>query len=122
MAIAPLYDLTPALGMLSGKWPADDTEGKQTQNRLMAEMLLGLQQSAADPYTGDDAERLAYAVVLQINFQMARGMEPMVTKSVSNTHPGNTTTYRDRIVSPDALAIVTQVTGRAIVGFEATGA
>lgn len=115
MALVPMYDVT-GNARLSGKAPTDSA--KLTELNALAEMLLSLKAPA---YTGPQAEQLTEAVVEQINFMVQRGIEPTVVKSVSNTHPGNTTSYRDRFVSPDAYAMVCAVTGRRAVGFRAPG-
>lgn len=115
MAVTPMYPVTGNVS-LSGKWPSD--AGKQAELNIIAEQLLGLKAPA---YTGDKAELLVKAVVSQINFMVQRGIEPDVVKSVSNTHPGNTTSYRDRFIDPDAYAQVCAVTGRRAVGFRAPG-
>lgn len=116
MALAPLYAID-AHPLLSKKFDALPPEEQEAQH-LLAEMLLDLR---APVYTGNPALELSYAVVEQINFQLQRGLEPEVLKSVSNTHPGNTTAYRDRYVSPAAWAIVQRVTGVKTVGFTPPG-
>lgn len=104
--------------LLSGKYTGLKTQGEKDSNYHMAEMLLGL---VPPPYTGEKAERLVYAIVLQVNFQLEHGLTPEIVKSVSNTHPGMATTYRDRYVSPVAWDIVRFVTGRTTVGFTPPG-
>jgi hypothetical protein len=81
---------------------------KQTAEQITAEMLLDLR---APVYTGDDAEELKYAIVLQINFRLEHGVTPSVQRSAGDTNRGVTTTYRDRWIDPQAAAIVARVTG-----------
>jgi hypothetical protein len=86
----------------------------QTAEQVRAEMLLGL---TAPLYTGDDADELRYAIVLQINYQLERGATPNVLKAAADGNRGTTTTYRDRWVDPAAAAIVERVTGVRQVRF-----
>lgn len=81
---------------------------QQTAEQIRAEMALGLRAPVA---TGTDAEELAFAVVLQINFQLARGETPEIMRTTTNPKTGVNETYRDRIVDPEAAAIVARVTG-----------
>ena len=117
MPLTVLYDITDH-PLLSKKYTGLATDPERQAQQIMAEMLLDLRAPA---YTGDAALELAYAVVAQINFQLQHGLEPEVVKSVSNTHPGLTTSYRDRYVSPAAWAIVQRVTGVKTVGFTPPG-
>src|SRR5690242_2429966 len=117
MPIPLLYDITDH-PLLSDAYTRLATDEAREANQVLAEMLLGLKAPA---YAGEAAERLGYAVVIQINFQLQHGIEPAVLKSVSNTHPGNTTSYRDRYVDPMAWKIVEEVTGVVTVGFKAPG-
>lgn len=115
--LLPLYDITEH-PLLSEQYNKLKTDEEREAQQIKAEMLLGL---VAPAYTAAKAEELAYAVVEQINFQLQHGIEPDVLKSVSNAHPGNTTAYRNRYVSPTAWAIVERVTGVKTVGFRAPG-
>lgn len=98
--------------LLSERWNGL-TAARQTSEQIRAEMALGLTAG----YDGSDAEELAYAIVLQINFQLARGETPDIQKSVANAKTGLNDTYRDRYVDPEAAAIVARVTGAAQVRF-----
>lgn len=109
----PLYVVT-GHPLLIPKFAGLASDEARKEHNNLAELLLGLKAPA---YVGDDATKLVMAVVLQINFQLERGLDPLVNKSISNQHPGNTTTYRDRIVSPEAAAIVEKVTGARQVAF-----
>jgi hypothetical protein len=113
-ALAPLYSLTDVTSLLSAGFTAKPSPDQATY-QVMAEMLLGL---ASPAYTGDDAKRLAYAVALQINYQLERGVSPESVRSSGNAQAGNTTTYRDRAVHSGARQIVEQVTGVRQVRYE----
>lgn len=84
---------------------------KQTAEQIAAELLLDLR---APVYTGDEAEELKYAIVLQLNYQLERPDAVEFMKADGNVVPGSSGVsrqYRDRIVSPQARAIVERVTG-----------
>lgn len=68
-------------------------------------------------YTGDDADRLSMAKVLQVNYLVARGDEPLVKKAITQGGTAVSTTFRDRYLNPDAAAIVARVTGMQQVRF-----
>lgn len=117
MALTPLYPVTdhPLLGQ---KFISLKTEEAQVQENIRAEMLLGLKGPA---YTGDDKDRLKLAVVHQINFQLEQGLTPEIHRSVTNNVPGASTAYRNRIVSPEAWKIISDVTGVQTIGFRPPG-
>ena len=117
MPLAAQYDIT-GNELLSDAYNKLASAGLKTATQIEAELLLGLQLPV---YTGSDADTLVYAIVIQINFQLLQGLTPDMHRSVSNTHPGQTTAYRDRFVDPRASAIVARVTKRATVGFTITG-
>lgn len=117
MALVPLYPVTDH-PLLSEKFAGLKVPGAQAAQNVLAELLLGL---SPPPYVDAEAEQLTMAVVLQINYQLERAITPDVLKSMSNTHPGNTTAYRDRYISPGAWAIVERVTGVRYVGFTVPG-
>ena len=98
--------------LLSKKFFGLPTDDERTAQHILAEVSLGLTTPA---YTGDAADKLVYAVVLQINFQLEQSINARTLKSINSTAPaavGTTTQYRDRILDPTAMAIVQQVTGR----------
>lgn len=66
--------------------------------------LLGLR-----PYTfvEDELEQALRAVAIQINYTVARGVTGEVLSSKSKGAQGDT--FRDDIVSPQAMAIVTRI-------------
>lgn len=106
-ATVPLAVANPLLADKFAKLSPD----KQTAEQITAELLLDLR---APVYTGDDAEELKYAIVLQINYQLERPDAIEFMKADGNAVPGSSGVsrqYRDRIVSPQARAIVERVTG-----------
>lgn len=115
--IATLY---PVAGhpLLSDKYAGLKDDDQRHAHHVMAELLLRLLPPA---YEDDEAVMLTMAVVQQINFQLQQEIEPEILKSKSNTHPGNTTAYRDRYLSPRAWAIVERVTGAEVVAFSVPG-
>jgi hypothetical protein len=116
--MAILYPVAANHPSLSGKWPTD--ADKQEEQNALAEQLLDLRGPA---YTDANAvEELTRAVVLQINFQLQHGIEPHVIRTANQSNPGVSTTYRDRYVNPEAMALVCRVTGRRYVGFTVPGA
>lgn len=115
--LAPIYEVTNH-PLLIKKWAGLPTDEARIQHNILAELLLGLKAPA---YAGDDGERLLLATVLQINFQLEQGLEPDISRSVSNTQPGMMTSYRDRYVSPEALRIVCDVTGVTYTAFGVPG-
>jgi hypothetical protein len=116
MPLVPLYDVT-GHPLLSEQFNKLKTAEEKTAQMIMAHLLLNLRAPA---FSGDEAEELGYAIVRQVNYQIQRGISPEVMKSISNTQPGITTTYRDRYLDPGAWAIVARVTGVATVGFSPT--
>ncbi len=114
--MAPLYDVS-GHPLLSGAFAGlVDISGGATGNQQRtaineaAEMELGLTSPA---YTGDAADRLKYAVALEINFLLKQGIEPVVMSGITDNRSGATTSqYRNRAVNPEAAQIVEQVTGR----------
>jgi hypothetical protein len=113
-ALAPLYALTDVTSLLSSGFTGKSAPDQATY-QVLAEMQLGLLPPA---YSGDDAKRLAYAVALQINYQLERGVTPESVRSSGNSQAGNTTAYRDRTVHSGARRIVEQVTGVKQVRYE----
>jgi hypothetical protein len=117
MPLTPLYSITDH-PLLSDKFAGLKSDEARDAQHQLAELLLNLTPPA---YTGVQAEELGYAIVSQINFQLQKSLEPEVVKSQSNTHPGMTTAYRDRYVSPLAWSIVSRVTRVRTVGFTPPG-
>jgi len=97
-------------------WAKLASDAERTAQHIRAELDLILR---APVYTGDDALELSYAIVLQINFNLKRGLTPAVTKSVSSSGTtGKSEAFRDRYVDPEAAAIVARVTGVRAVRFQ----
>lgn len=116
-ALAPIYpgvDALPVLSDVTSAYRKLKTNGERTDQIVIAELLLGLRPPA---YAGRPGSEIEYAVALQVQFQMQQGVTPEIMKSVSQAHPGNTTTYRDRYLSPEAAALVARATNTAWTGF-----
>lgn len=114
-----LYDVTTN-GLLAdptGRFQKLKTDDERTAQNALAELLLNLRPPA---YVDGNADDLAYAVALQVAFQLEQGYTPEIVKSQTRTHPGDTTGYRDRYVHAGAAAIVARVTRTATVGFSPT--
>lgn len=83
---------------------------------LLAETLLGV---SAPAYT-DAAllEKAILAIVLQVNFQMEEGIDPLIVKRMHSTHTSQTVEYWGRYIDPRALILwsstlsVEKVSGR----------
>lgn len=115
--LTPLYPDTDGLPLLAdptSQYRKLKTDEERADQIVLAELLHGLKAPA---YVGDIADRIAYGLALQVIFQLQQGVTPDITKSVSNAHPGNTTTYRDRYKSPEAAAIISAATGVKWTGF-----
>lgn len=83
-----------------------DPNGFAAQVRV-AEILLGI----PDPVPTTGTVDLGIAVVLQLNFQIAQGIDPLFISASTSQHTRNSVQYRDRFIDPRALALVTAVAG-----------
>jgi hypothetical protein len=112
--LTPIYPIetSSAAAILSDTFTALSPD-EQLACELVAQELLGLRAG----YTGDDADRLSMAKVLQVNYLVARGDEPLVKKAITQGGTAVSTTFRDRYLNPDAAAIVARVTGVQQVRF-----
>jgi hypothetical protein len=111
------YAPPDASELLSEKYANLPSDNARRLEQIRAEIDLGLR---APKYTGTDAEELAIAVALQINFNLDKPDASRFQKSVANQvigTSGASTTYRDRTVDPEAAAIVLRVTGAAPIRF-----
>lgn len=104
-----LYDLTAsdqAMALLTAKvtgLPPARMEAEQ----LTAEALLRLRSPA---YTlAADVETIALAIAHQMNFQVARGVDPKFTQTATSTHAKQTNVYIDRDIDPVAQSLVDAV-------------
>jgi hypothetical protein len=116
--LAPLYPLLdhPLLSEQYIQLPSADEKSAQA---MLAEDLLGLVPPA---YTDERiVATLTTALALQVNFQLSQGIDVFKLKSLSTTHPGNTTQNRDRYIHPEAWRLVSQVTGAVVLGFSPPG-
>jgi hypothetical protein len=111
---AATVTLAPSNSLLSQEFTKLDADDQAAQQTL-AELLLNLTSPA---YTGRAGQELAYAVVLQVNFQVRHGVSPSLVRSTGNSRSGDTVTYRDRYIDPAAARIVARVTGVRAVRFE----
>jgi acyl-CoA reductase-like NAD-dependent aldehyde dehydrogenase len=69
-----------------------------------AEVLLGLTETADDPYTGDAADQCRLAVALQVSLQVEKGIDA-AAYAQQKVGPVSVT-HRDEFLHPVALAIV----------------
>jgi hypothetical protein len=97
-----LYDVT-AHPMLTAKVTAL-ASGVQTGNQLLAESLLGLVAPAATDPAQVDVIKLA--IVLQMNFQVAQGVDPLIQVSAASSHSKESAVWRDRVLNPQALTLI----------------
>jgi hypothetical protein len=108
--MAALYDLsgasTPVLALRTQKLIALGADGMLGQ-QLTAEMLLGLRAPAYS--VPADVERIHLALVHQMNFQAAQGIDPLFMSAAASTHAKQSDVYRDRFISPIAAQIVAEV-------------
>lgn len=77
-------------------------------NVTLAEILLGLHEPALTDET--DVERLQFAIVQQINFQVQQGLDALIEVSSGiSSQATKSVVWRDTFVNPRALAIVQSV-------------
>lgn len=70
---------------------------------LLAESLLGV---SAPAYTDTSLrERAELAVVLQVNFQVESGLDPLILKRIHSSHTSQTAEYWGRYIDPRALEV-----------------
>jgi hypothetical protein len=106
----PLYDLSAneaAKALLTAKvtgLPQSQQDGQQQT----AEALLGLRSPAYS--LTDDVEKIVLALVHQMNFQVAQGVDPLFVSASASTHAKQSTVYRDRYINPVAKQLVDEVT------------
>lgn len=85
-----------------------------------AEMLLGVSALPETLTAGQDATA-ALAVCLQINFQLERGIGPLIRRAEGSKVQEKSTSYREDLIrDPRAVALVESV--REAVGLAGTGA
>ena len=113
-----LYTIT-GHPLLSSKFLGLSDDDTREAYQTMAELLLDLRPPAYN--TGTDADDIAYAIVAQINFLLQQDLDPEIVKSVSLSHPGMVTQYRDRYRSARAYEIVALVTRVKQVRFDVPG-
>lgn len=83
---------------------------KQSWQQFMAERLLGLISPA---YTSEpEVSTATLAIVLQMNFQVAQGLDPLIEEQASSTHLKQLKIWRDRYLNPQAVAMVATIPGQ----------
>ena len=100
-------DLT-GYALLSGKVLA--LGDKFAPNQLLAETLLGVSPAFVARLTGDQVAQVVMAVALQLNFQVEQGLDPFILKSDSSQQQGESKTYQDNVIHPQAQAIIGNIT------------
>ena len=86
-------------------------EGPRTAHADVAEMVLGIHDTN---YTGEDATRLALAVVLTVNYRLEKGLDADVYSSTSRGAVSST--YRGEHAPPPAPLEATMIVDR-VVGY-----
>lgn len=83
------------------------SSSQQTAMQQTAESLLRLRSPA---YTKtEDVERVVLAIVHQMNFLVAQGVDPRFTQTATSAQGGQTNVYRDRVLDPLAAQLVEEV-------------
>lgn len=105
-----IYDVS-GHALLSKKVLALKSESPEAFSKQVsvAEMLLGVYPPASTQVLV--ASRLSLAVVLQLNFQIEQGIDPLYVSASSSSHTRNSVQYRDRHIDPRAAQIVAQTQG-----------
>lgn len=108
----PLYDLTSATIPLTKRTAKVKALGEPNTpvfqgEQMTAESLLGLGTPVYT--TARDVERVALAIVEQLNYQVAQGVDPLFMSAASSAHSKQSDVYRDRFLSPRAVAILAEV-------------
>jgi hypothetical protein len=99
-----LVDLT-GNALLTGKVNALPTDKKTAQQNL-AEALLNLTDAFVGALSPTQLERVKMAVALQMNYQVEQGIDSFVLESESSTQQGESRSYREGALHPQAKAIV----------------
>lgn len=85
---------------------------KLKQEQILAERLLGLNT----PVFTDarDVEEVLLAIAIQINFQVAEGIDPFYKKAASSSQSKTSVVYRDNVMlDPRAADIIADLKARA---------
>lgn len=88
--------------LLSGK--ANQLSPQELQGQvLLAESLLGVPATA---HTDQRLrERAELAVVLQVNFQLESGTDPLIVRRIHSSHTTQTTEYWGKYIDPRAMEV-----------------
>ena len=100
-----IYPSIAAHPLLSNQAKALDPAVLNAQQDV-AETLLGLFPPAVT--VALTLSRVTTAIVLQMNFQIAQGLDPLYTEFTQSAHSRQMVSYRDRYLDPRAVAIVTE--------------
>ena len=103
-----LYDIS-AHPLLSER-ATSQTPEKLEWLQFQAERLLGLTLPAYG--TEPNVSIATLAVVLQVNFQLAQGMDPLIEEAASSSHLKQSKVWRDRYLNPQAVALVESLPGQ----------
>lgn len=108
--MAGFYDGIQDHDFLSKKSQSEGSKSLEN-HQILAESLLGLNESL---FTADrDLLEIRLAIVLQINFQVEQGIDPMYIKASSSGHSHQGVTYRDNWIDPRAMQIVERAQERS---------
>jgi len=103
-----LYDIA-AHPLLTDRATALSPE-KLSWQQFQAERLLAL---TAPAYTATaDVAVAVLAIVLQINFQLAQGLDPLIEEAASSSHLKQSKVWRDRHVNPQSVALIATIPGQ----------
>jgi hypothetical protein len=106
VSLTPRYPVASDHPRLSAKGQALSPDALSAEV-VLAETILGVHSAGPNAGT-DEADEVTLAIVLQINFQLAQGIDPQIVESI-NTRDGTTQKFRDRYVDPKAAAIVERI-------------
>lgn len=100
-----IYPTVAGHALLTAKASAKVTASTEYQE--LAEDLLGLQSPALT--VAADVARVKRAIVVQINFQVEQGVDAFIHSWVASSHSNQQIGYRDRYLSPQAVAILASI-------------
>lgn len=100
-----LYPTIAAHPLLTAKAAAKVAGSDEHQN--LAEALLGLKAPIVT--VALDVARVQLAVVMQVNFQIEQGVDALVYSYQSSAHSRQQVAQRDRIINPQAQAILSTI-------------
>lgn len=98
--------VTDAHPLFSGKVKMLEPE-EVDAHQLLAESLLRLRTPVLTEAL--EVSRIAMAIVLQVNFQVAQGIDPLFISADSSSHSKQSKVYRDRVINPQSASIIADV-------------